>query len=159
MMLHQRFTREMKKNPLNKSAQLHIQEYFSWVDGSRCQLQLQLPVGAAICGRAIKTPNFSLTSLFQLLKPHYVLIKIKSMSLNYQDLDVMSGYYNSFRKHGSTPLPLASCSDGAGVFVSVGEEVDEEKIKVGDEVLCLYNTEHMSGSVTMHHMATGSGCL
>lgn len=91
------------------------------------------------------------------LKPHQVLIKIKCVSLNYRDLDAMRGYYNSFRKHGKTPLPLVPCSDGAGIIVGIGSEVEEENVKVDDEVLCLYNTEHMSGPVTLQHMTTGSG--
>jgi NADPH:quinone reductase-like Zn-dependent oxidoreductase len=91
------------------------------------------------------------------LLPHQVLIKIKAVSLNYRDLDAMTGYYNSFRKHGKTPLPLVPCSDGVGVIIAVGSDVDEDTgVAVGDEVLCLYNTEHMSGPVTAYHITTGS---
>ncbi|KAF2493719.1 putative alcohol dehydrogenase [Lophium mytilinum] len=93
------------------------------------------------------------------LLPHQVLIRIKAVSLNYRDLDAMTGYYNTFRTHSKTPLPLVPCSDGAGIIVAVGSAVDlaETGVAVGDEVLCLYNTEHMAGPVTAYHMQTGSG--
>jgi NADPH:quinone reductase-like Zn-dependent oxidoreductase len=90
--------------------------------------------------------------------PHQVLIKTKAASLNYRDLGAMTGYYNRFRKHGKTPLPLVPCSDSAGVIIAVGSDVGEDTgVVVGGEVLCLYNTEHMSGPVTAYHMTTGSG--
>jgi NADPH:quinone reductase-like Zn-dependent oxidoreductase len=59
------------------------------------------------------------------LLPHQVLIKIKAVSLNYRDLDAMTGYYDSFRKHGKTPLPLplVPCSDSMGVIIAVRSDV------------------------------------
>jgi NADPH:quinone reductase-like Zn-dependent oxidoreductase len=79
------------------------------------------------------------------LLPYRVLIKIKAVSLRYRDLDAITGcYYNSFRKHGKTPLPLVPCSDRVGVIIAVGSDVGEDTgVAVGDEVLCLYNTEHI----------------
>ncbi|KAF2802079.1 uncharacterized protein BDZ99DRAFT_504102 [Mytilinidion resinicola] len=87
--------------------------------------------------------EFQASAPIPALLSHQVLVRIKKM-----------------------PLPLVPCSDGAGIIVAVGSDVgpEETSIAVGDEVLCLYNKEHMSGPATAYHMQMGSelpleGCL
>jgi len=58
---------------------------------------------------------------------HEVLVKFHAASLNYRDVMVVSGTYNSRMR-----LPAIPFSDGAGEIVEVGEDVT--KWKVGDRV-------------------------
>ena len=58
--------------------------------------------------------------------PNQVLVQMKAMSINHLDIWVRNGLFNY-------PLPIIMGSDGAGVIVEVGQEV--EGWKVGDAVI------------------------
>jgi len=57
-----------------------------------------------------------------------VVVAIKSVSLNYRDLLVVTGRYSP-----NLPKPLVIASDGAGEVIAVGEGV--RKFKAGDRVI------------------------
>ena len=56
-----------------------------------------------------------------------VVLKLKAASLNYRDLEMVSGTYSS-----RFPLPLVPLSDGVGEVVAVGDGVT--RVRTGDRV-------------------------
>lgn len=81
--------------------------------------------------------------------PGEVLVKVKSVSLNYRDLVILSGEYPRPAKEGVVP-----CSDASGIIVSVGSEV--ESLAVGDKVIGNFNIRHMYGPSTTFKYALGA---
>jgi NADPH:quinone reductase-like Zn-dependent oxidoreductase len=72
------------------------------------------------------------------LRPGYVLVQVKAVSLNYRDLMVVLGKYNP-RMH----LPRIPCSDGAGIVTAVGEGVT--RVKPGDRVCGIFMQNWIGG--------------
>ena len=64
------------------------------------------------------------------LEPHDVLVGVRSASVSFIDLLMMSGQYQTM-----LPLPCVPGMEYAGVVLGVGSEVDPRKIAVGDRVL------------------------
>jgi NADPH:quinone reductase len=64
------------------------------------------------------------------LQPHDVLVGVRSASVSFIDLLMMSGQYQTM-----LPLPCVPGMEYAGVVLGVGSEVDPRKIAVGDRVL------------------------
>jgi NADPH:quinone reductase-like Zn-dependent oxidoreductase len=73
---------------------------------------------------------------------HYghVRVRMHAASLNYRDLMVIKGLYNSKLKKPDGTIPL---SDGAGEVVQIGEGVT--RVKVGDRVAACFMQKWLSG--------------
>ena len=74
-------------------------------------------------------------------EPGKVLIKVHAVSLNYRDLMVVKGLYNT-----KMALPRIPCSDGAGEVVAIGEGVT--RVKVGDRVCGIFMQRWLDGPPT-----------
>lgn len=85
-------------------------------------------------------------------KPSYgqVLIKLRSLSLNYRDLMVVKGLYNP-----KLPLPLIPFSDGVGEVVAVGEGVT--RVKSGDRVAGIFFQKWLAGELTAEKAESALG--
>ena len=85
-------------------------------------------------------------------KPSYgqVLIKLRSLSLNYRDLMVVKGWYNP-----KLPLPLIPFSDGVGEAVAVGEGVT--RVKSGDRVAGIFFQKWLAGELTAEKAESALG--
>jgi NADPH:quinone reductase-like Zn-dependent oxidoreductase len=70
-----------------------------------------------------------------------VLIRVHAVSLNYRDLMVVKGQYNT-----RMALPRVPCSDGAGEVVAVGEGVG--RVRVGDRVCGIFMQRWLEGPLT-----------
>jgi NADPH:quinone reductase-like Zn-dependent oxidoreductase len=70
-----------------------------------------------------------------------VLLKMRSASLNYRDLQVLRRTYTAEQPFGIVPL-----SDGVGEIVALGEGVT--KVKVGERVATLFMPEWQAGDLT-----------
>lgn len=64
------------------------------------------------------------------LQPHEVLVGVRSASVSFIDLLMMSGQYQTM-----LPLPCVPGMEYAGVVLGVGSGVDPSKVAVGDRVL------------------------
>jgi NADPH2:quinone reductase len=64
------------------------------------------------------------------LQPHDVLVGVRSASVSFIDLLMMSGQYQTM-----LPLPCVPGMEYEGVVLGVGSEVDPNKAAVGDRVL------------------------
>jgi len=64
------------------------------------------------------------------LQPHDVLVGVRSASVSFIDLLMMSGQYQTM-----LPLPCVPGMEYAGVVLGIGSEVDPNKAAVGDRVL------------------------
>ena len=86
------------------------------------------------------------------LKPSHgqVLIKLRSLSLNYRDLMVVKGLYNP-----KLPLPLIPFSDGVGEVVAVGEGVT--RVKSGDRVAGIFFQKWLAGELTAEKAESALG--
>ncbi|HYV39525.1 MAG TPA: NAD(P)-dependent alcohol dehydrogenase [Gemmataceae bacterium] len=73
--------------------------------------------------------------------PGQVLLKMLAYSLNYRDLLVVKGLYNSKLK-----LPFTPLSDGVGKVAAIGDGV--RRVKVGDRVCPLFMQQWLEGQVT-----------
>jgi NADPH:quinone reductase-like Zn-dependent oxidoreductase len=71
-----------------------------------------------------------------------VLVRVKAASLNYRDLEIVSGTY-----HTSFALPLVPLSDGVGEVVATGEGVT--RFKRGDRVCSTFWQRWVGGSFQM----------
>jgi NADPH:quinone reductase-like Zn-dependent oxidoreductase len=91
--------------------------------------------------------TFGLDSLILTERPEpspgfgQVLIKVRSVSLNYRDLMVVKGLYNP-----KLPLPRIPFSDGVGEVVAVGEGVT--RVKSGDRVAGIFFQKWLCGELT-----------
>ena len=85
-------------------------------------------------------------------KPSYgqVLIKLRSLSLNYRDLMVVKGLYNP-----KLPLPLIPFSDGVGEVVAVGEGVT--RVNIGDRVAGIFFQKWLAGELTAEKAESALG--
>ena len=85
-------------------------------------------------------------------KPSYgqVLIKLRSLSLNYRDLMVVKGLYNP-----KLPLPLIPVSDGVGEVVAVGEGVT--RVNIGDRVAGIFFQKWLAGELTAEKAESALG--
>lgn len=70
--------------------------------------------------------------------PGEILVHMKSATLNYRDLLIISGVYNPKLK-----LPLIPVSDGSGIVEAIGEGVRD--FEIGDAVIPLFNQSWMGG--------------
>ena len=70
--------------------------------------------------------------------PGQVLIKMRAASLNYRDLLIVKGAYNSKQRFPITPL-----SDGVGEVIAVGDGVT--RVKVGDRVAGIFMQTWLAG--------------
>ncbi|AYB30078.1 zinc-dependent alcohol dehydrogenase family protein [Chryseolinea soli] len=98
--------------------------------------------------KAIHLKKFGLENL-QLVEaktpdpgPDEVLIRVDAVSLNYIDLAVTKGIYNS-----ALALPRIPVSDGAGVVETVGSAVT--RFKKGDRVMVHYYQKWLAGKRTV----------
>ncbi len=73
--------------------------------------------------------------------PGQVVMKVRSVSINYRDIMMVQGAYNPRQ-----PLPLIPFSDGAGEIVAVGEGVT--RVAVGDRVVSCHFQGWLSGKPT-----------
>ena len=85
-------------------------------------------------------------------KPSYgqVLIKLRSLSLNYRDLMVVKGLYNP-----KLPLPLIPFSDGVGEVVAVGSGVT--RVNIGDRVAGIFFQKWLAGELTAEKAESALG--
>lgn len=85
-------------------------------------------------------------------KPSYgqVLIKLRSLSLNYRDLMVVKGLYNP-----KLSLPLIPFSDGVGEVVAVGEGVT--RVNIGDRVAGIFFQKWLAGELTAEKAESALG--
>jgi len=95
--------------------------------------------------------NLTLTELPE-PTPGYgqVLLKVRSVSLNYRDLLLVKGLYNP-----KLPLPLIPFSDGAGDIVAVGEGVT--RVKTGDRVAGIFMQSWLAGELTSDQARSALG--
>jgi NADPH:quinone reductase-like Zn-dependent oxidoreductase len=84
------------------------------------------------------------------IAPGMVLIRVHAVSLNYRDLMVVQGLYNS-----KMALPRIPCSDGAGEVVSIGDGVS--RVKVGDRVCGIFMQRWLDGSLTAERSKAALG--
>jgi NADPH:quinone reductase-like Zn-dependent oxidoreductase len=79
-----------------------------------------------------------------------VLIRVHAVSLNYRDLMVVKGLYNS-----KMELPRIPCSDGAGEVVAIGSGVG--RVKVGDRVCGIFMQRWLDGPLTAERSKAALG--
>jgi NADPH2:quinone reductase len=77
----------------------------------------------------LKLEDFPLPDVTK-LQPHDVLVGIRSASVSFIELLMMSGQYQTI-----LPLPCVPGMEYAGVVLGVGSEVDPNKARVGDRAL------------------------
>lgn len=71
-----------------------------------------------------------------------VLVKIRCVSLNYRDTEVVMGLYNHHKTTGSNnPSAIVPCADMCGEIV----KSNSKKWQVGDRVVGTFNQTHESG--------------
>jgi len=70
--------------------------------------------------------------------PGQVVLRMRSVSLNYRDLLMVRGHYNPRQ-----PLPLIPCSDGVGEVIAAGDGV--ERVAVGDRVATIFSQTWIGG--------------
>jgi NADPH:quinone reductase-like Zn-dependent oxidoreductase len=78
--------------------------------------------------------------------PGEVLLKMRSVSLNYRDLLMVRGHYNPRQ-----PLPLIPCSDGVGEVIGVGDGVT--RVAVGDRVATIFSQTWIGGPPSAEKLA------
>ncbi|KAH8669021.1 alcohol dehydrogenase [Xylariales sp. PMI_506] len=86
-----------------------------------------------------------------------VLVKIKAVSLNYRDCEVISGIYNHHKTIDSRPGPLVPCSDMCGIVTAVGDGPAAVEWNVGDRVMAISMQTYVTGQIKAHHLAHGLG--
>jgi NADPH:quinone reductase-like Zn-dependent oxidoreductase len=84
------------------------------------------------------------------IAPGMVVIRVHAVSLNYRDLMVVQGLYNS-----KMALPRIPCSDGAGEVVSIGDGVS--RVKVGDRVCGIFMQRWLDGPLTAERSKAALG--
>jgi len=82
--------------------------------------------------------------------PGQVRVRVRAVSLNYRDLMMARGEYNSRQ-----PLPLVPCSDGVGVVEALGPGV--HGVAVGDRVAGLFAQRWWSGPPTAEALRSTLG--
>ncbi|KAK2748912.1 hypothetical protein FQN57_007195 [Myotisia sp. PD_48] len=83
-----------------------------------------------------------------------VLVEIHAVSLNYRDIEVISGEY-THHKTVKNSEPIVPCSDMCGFVIAVGEGTTEWK--VGDRVLSTFLPKHQTGRATLENLMAGMG--
>jgi NADPH:quinone reductase-like Zn-dependent oxidoreductase len=84
------------------------------------------------------------------IAPGMVLIKVRAVSLNYRDLMMVKGFYNS-----KMALPRIPCSDGAGEVAAIGEGVS--RVRVGDRVCGIFMQRWLDGPLTAERSKAALG--
>ncbi len=84
--------------------------------------------------------------------PGQVLVRMKSVSLNYRDLLMVSGIYGRGPTMGGSITPF---SDGCGYVEAVGEGVT--RVAVGDRVATLFFQNWVSGRPTLEKLSSALG--
>ncbi|CAN8099680.1 unnamed protein product [Discula destructiva] len=85
-----------------------------------------------------------------------VLVRVKAVSLNYRDTEVIMGLYTHHKSiDGGSHEPLVPCSDMCAEIVAVGNGAS--KWAVGDRVMSTFIHSHLTGQIKGHHMAQGLG--
>ncbi|KAL1990350.1 hypothetical protein VTN49DRAFT_6189 [Thermomyces lanuginosus] len=89
--------------------------------------------------------------------PGEVLVRIKAVSLNYRDAEVIRGEYTHHRSVTGSggAAAIVPCSDMCGVIEQVGTDVT--RWTVGDRVLSTFLPEHRSGPIREEALASGLG--
>lgn len=87
-------------------------------------------------------------------KGNQILVKIKAVSLNFKDGEVIEGLMKH-HKSATFPENLVPCSDGVGEVVAAGGDV--KAFTVGDRVLSICFPLHQTGQVQAKHLANGPG--
>lgn len=82
--------------------------------------------------------------------PHDVIVRLRSLSINYRDLLVVQGTYNPRQ-----PLPLVPGSDGAGEVVEVGAAVS--RFEIGDRVIPTFFQDWVAGEPTSERLKSSLG--
>ncbi|KAI0538909.1 oxidoreductase [Xylaria digitata] len=97
------------------------------------------------------------------LKDGEVLVKIRSVSLNFRDTEVCMGEYGHHKtiKTGSEIVPTSDC---CGLVVKLGLGAGDLGLKEGDRVAPIFIQTHLTGQIVEKDMASGlglplSGCL
>lgn len=84
------------------------------------------------------------------LGEHEIRMQVSAVSLNYRDLLMVQGKYNS-----KQPLPLIPCSDGAGVICEIGSAVRDWQI--GDAITTCFFSDYQEGQPTKEKLASSLG--
>lgn len=74
-----------------------------------------------------------------------VLVRVRSVALNYRDLLMVRGEYNPKQR-----LPLVPCSDAVGEVIAAGSEVT--RVRAGDRVCPVFAQGWRAGALTREHM-------
>src|SRR5207248_4061469 len=82
--------------------------------------------------------------------PGKVLIKVEAVSLNYRDLMMVKGLYNT-----KMAFPRVPCSDGAGEVAAVGDGVS--RVRVGDRVCGMFMQRWLDGPLTAERSRAALG--
>lgn len=82
--------------------------------------------------------------------PHEVLVKLRSVSLNFRDLLTLEGRYNPRQT-----LPLIPLSDGVGEVVEIGKNVSQ--VGIGDRVAGIFAQKWLTGLPTPDMLASTLG--
>lgn len=82
--------------------------------------------------------------------PRQVVVRVRTVSLNYRDLMTVEGTYNPKQK-----LPLIPCSDGMGEVVATGPGVT--RVKVGDRVCSVLSQHWVAGEPTRERVRSTLG--
>jgi NADPH:quinone reductase-like Zn-dependent oxidoreductase len=106
-------------------------------------LVFRLPHKGASC-KAIEAQLEPLPSFDK----HEVLVKIKSIALNYRDIAICNGNYPGGAKDSLVP-----CSDACGEVVEIGSDVRD--FQVGDRVLSLFSPNTLYGTAQKNNVSLG----
>lgn len=86
--------------------------------------------------------------------PTQILVKMRAVSLNYKDGEVIEGQMKH-HKFAVFPENLVPCSDGVGEVIAAGTDV--KGFKVGDRVLSLCFPLHQTGQSQAKYLANAPG--
>ncbi|KAI8947575.1 putative alcohol dehydrogenase [Xylaria longipes] len=89
------------------------------------------------------------------LKENEVLVKIKCVSLNNRDLQLITGAFKG--RYGAPKNPIVPCSDASGTILRVGGRAAASLWKKDDRVFSLARTNHLTGPTRPEHVVAGVG--
>ncbi|KAI0405831.1 hypothetical protein F4802DRAFT_606597 [Xylaria palmicola] len=97
------------------------------------------------------------------LKEGEVLVKIRTVSLNYRDTEVCMGLYGHHKSIGQG-REIVPTSDCCGLIVRLGPGENSWGLKEGDRVVSTFCQTHLTGQIVEKDLASGlglplNGCL